>query len=139
MYGAAHTSTVNEKGIVQIAIEYLLGKLSNMSASFAEYYDGKWFDLGKDNRELQGKFTECSKTEINSINDFESIIKSGIANQKSALTNQNSFSSRSHAVFSISSAIHDAKLLLIDIAGNESSKGEENIKKRALLIKHCPN
>lgn len=136
MYGLHHTSTVNVKGIVQIAIEYLLGRVPNMSASFVEYYDGKWSDLGSDDRTFHSKISDkFSKTAISSINDAENIIKSGIANRKTGSTNQNSFSSRSHALLLVSTPIVKSQLLFIDMAGNECIDSKENMKETCFINK----
>lgn len=127
MYGAAHSSIVNVKGIVQIAIEYLLNKVPNMSASFVEYYDGKWRDLGCNDRTFYSKLCETfSKFAINSISDADITIKNGIANRKTGSTDQNSFSSRSHALLLISAPVLNSKLLFVDMAGNECIVGKEN-------------
>lgn len=134
MYGLHHATIANGKGIVQEGIEYLIHKMTNINATFVEYYDSKWRDLQSDDGIFHNKFIDkFRKTSIRMVSDINTIIENGIQKRRTGATNQNAHSSRSHALLMISSPDLDSTLLFIDMAGNESSGGKENIKETCFI------
>lgn len=134
MYGKFHSSNSEENGIIYSAIRYLSDKII-MCAAFIEYYDGKWYDLSILNGKHLGKPNQCTNLQLNSMEDLSSIIKIGLSNRKTAKTNQNNHSSRSHALLVISSPRHTGQIVFVDMAGNECADGKENINETCFINK----
>lgn len=106
-----------------------------MCAAFIEYYDEKWYDLSILNGKHLGKPNQCTNLQLNSMEDLSSIIKVGLSNRKTAKTNQNNHSSRSHALLVISSPRHTGQIVFVDMAGNECADGKENINETCFINK----
>lgn len=125
-----------EKGIITTAIQYLINKVPKMTASFVEYYDGKWCDLAADNALFDAKYTDnYQETEIKSVQDIEVLLERVLRRRTTKSTNQNDSSSRSHAVLTVSCSKGGPKMLFVDMAGNESLKGKENVKETCFINK----
>ncbi|KAH9410732.1 kinesin [Ordospora pajunii] len=103
-------------------------------ASYMEIYNEKIYDL-LEPKELV--LRECNKLivvpnlflkRIESMSEFESVLKQGIKNRTTAETKLNKSSSRSHGILRI--CVGDSKLNLIDLAGSENNRktGNEGIR-----------
>lgn len=106
-----------------------------MQISFSEYRDGKWFDLIGAGKKAFDRSNDVAKIEITAISDVERLIKEGLQKRKTRNTNQNSFSSRSHAILTIHTLTHGSKLIFVDMAGNESADGKENVDETSFINK----
>lgn len=136
MYGTLHCPKSREKGIVLTAVEYLIDKTPTLYASFVEYYDGKWFDLAAEDAAFnQNSKENYQQVKISTVPDIECFISKVIQKRKTKSTNQNRFSSRSHAVLMISTTKQAPNLIFVDMAGNESSEGKENIRETCFINK----
>lgn len=127
---------LNEKGIITTAVEYVIDKLPNITASFIEYYGEQWRDLGADSALFVNKITDnYKKTEITSAQDIGAFLQRMLPKRTTKSTNQNHSSSRSHALLIISSENGGQKMLFVNMAGNESLKGKENVRETCLINK----
>lgn len=127
MYGRLHhPTTTSEIGIVSTAVAYLLGRTSKLQASFIEYRDGKWFDLATGNAINEKQPKNYQRTEIISIGNVQQYLADLLPKRKTRSTNQNTHSSRSNAVLILSN--ENSKIVFVDLAGNETIDGKENIK-----------
>ncbi|XP_031637894.1 kinesin-like protein KIN-14U [Contarinia nasturtii] len=134
MYGTVHCPMSNEKGIISVALDYLLGKSHKLHVSFVEYYNGKWADLLSDNVTMEDKpLKECHEYEIKSIEDIQPFLKNVLQKRNTKSTNQNMRSSRSNAVMILSNG--KSKMLFVDMAGNENIEDKENIKETCSINK----
>ena len=162
---STNNSSFNEKGITSYACEYLFEKLNNKSlcikVSYLEIYNETVIDLLNPNKNslmviednIKGVIVpDLSQYEIKEPNDLVQIIKKGNSRRTMAATNQNAFSSRSHALLQITlnekhNDIVYSKLLIVDLAGSERGgieKGRRreegaNINKSLLSLGNCIN
>lgn len=131
MYGMAH-----EKGIITTAIQYLVDKVPKMTASFVEYYEGKWRDLANKNGLFSQKYMgNYQETEMNSVQDIDVFLERVLHRRKTKQTNQNDTSSRSHAILIVSSGNGGPKMLFVDLAGNEKLEGKDDVKETCSINK----
>lgn len=135
MYGTLH-SAKHEEGIVATAIKYLSDKGLELSASFVEYYDGKWRDLvaGKEIKD-QKLLVNCEMVQIRSVQEMNNFMKSTLIQRTTKRTNQNDTSSRSHAILIISINNVGQKMLFVDMAGNETLDGKSDVKETCFINK----
>ena len=162
---STNNSTFNEKGITSYACEYLFEQLNNKShcikVSYLEIYNETVIDLLNPTKNslmviednIKGVIVpDLSQYEIKEPNDLVQIIKKGNSRRTMAPTNQNIFSSRSHALLQITlnekhNDIVYSKLLIVDLAGSERGgieKGRRreegaNINKSLLSLGNCIN
>lgn len=132
MYGRIHYPNTDDDGLFTTAIKYLLRR-SNIYVNFVEFYDGMWIDLC-DGRSYDKFKDQFQKIKIDSVDDAMTVIKKGLINRKTNATNQNQFSSRSHAMIILSST-HSAKMVFVDMAGNECLDGKENVNETCAINK----
>ena len=183
--GKTHTifgelSSLNgEEGIIINAINYLFEKISFnknkneqhiIKVSYIEIYNENVIDLFSEKSSYlmitedpeNGVYVPNVKEyQIYNINDLKKIINDGNKKRTMASTNQNQFSSRSHAVLQISLEIQKlknvlkktneyeiiiSKLLMVDLAGSEkySENGKRreegcNINKSLFTLGNCIN
>lgn len=129
--GKTHTmvGTETDPGLVFNIVKYLL-EYDQINISFIEIYNEKIFDLFEPKelflREFENKIVISSlKTfSIKSFEEFKKVFSAGNINRKTAETNLNKTSSRSHSILQIS--LNGAKLYLIDLAGSENNKKTGN-------------
>lgn len=135
MFGDKNSTSI-EKGIIHKAIEYLITKAPVMTVSFVEYHMGKWRDLAAHFVSLDDKYANnYEQEEIKSVQDIEMFLERVLCKRTTKSTDQNDSSSRSHAVFTVSIGIGGPKMLFVDMAGNEKSKGKENINETCFINK----
>ena len=158
-------ATFTEKGIITYTCEYLFDKLTNknfaIKVSYLEIYNETVIDLLNPNKtslmiiedNIKGIIVpELSQFEVKESNDLVQIITKGNSRRTMAPTNQNMFSSRSHALLQIT--LHEnneeaiySKLLIVDLAGSERGGIEKgirreegaNINKSLLSLGNCIN
>ena len=147
-----------EEGITIKAINYLFEQLNNtyfedeniVKVSYIEIYNENVIDLLNNNPnslyivedEIKGVYCPNAQEYIvNNYNDLKNIIFKGNKKRTMASTNQNNFSSRSHAILIISLErkhfnknfnnfdVYYSKFLVVDLAGSERG-GQEKGKRR---------
>lgn len=115
----------------------------NLSCSYVEVYNEEVYDLlasNPDQSKNQVNYHPAAKTDcseqshthrsINHVQDALSYLDEGQTRRKTAATNKNAVSSRSHALFTLSVNLTDresnqmrnARLTLVDLAGSECSE-----------------
>lgn len=138
MYGKLHHPAASEIGIVSSAIAYLIVRGSKqLQASFIEFRDGKWIDLTNDNAIEEKLPKNYYKIAIDSVEDIQHYLARLLPKRKTKSTNQNTHSSRSHAVLILSN--ETSKMLFVDLAGNESVHGKENIMETCFINSSLAN
>jgi hypothetical protein len=137
---------------------------TDMKASFFEIYEEKVYDLLSSKNALESplnvqvgvghsvKVEGLTEVKVSSIEEAETIIRSGIANRHIASTNMNRTSSRSHALFTLNIntqlvtsdgllKTRLSKFTVVDLAGSERAherkqkKGEKTIFQKLTCFK----
>ncbi|KAM0671849.1 kinesin motor domain-containing protein [Ordospora colligata] len=133
--GKTHTMVGSEESrglMFNLAQEIL--EHGEFFASYMEIYNEKIYDLLEPKELALREFNKLIVVpnlflkRIESMSEFESVLKQGIKNRTTAETKLNKSSSRSHGILRI--CVGDSKLNLIDLAGSENNRktGNEGIR-----------
>lgn len=123
----------NAKGILCWSVENILGR-SPLHVSCLEITDVNTFDLSKGTKTQLNGLPTAKK--IKSINEFNTFLDKVLAMRTQKPTNQNSTSSRSHLIFSMTMEGKTKNpIVFVDLAGFESPNGKENIHETQFINK----
>lgn len=114
-----------DTGILRKSVEFLLNKsASKLAFEFIEIHGDKVFDCSTQTKiDISRTPSNASKATIESLEQFDEILKISLRNRVQRATNQNITSSRSHAIIKI--CVQNAVLLFADLAGFESQQGKD--------------
>ena len=170
----------NEKGIIFYSVDFLFEQIKNnysnskfvIKFSYFEIYNENIIDLLNNNKgnnlmivedNIKGVYVpDLTEYIITNSNDIKLLINEGNKHRKMSPTNQNQFSSRSHAIIQLNIERHDylnnnnniheeiylSKFLIVDLAGSERGDSLEkgirreegaNINKSLLSLGNCIN
>lgn len=148
--------TENSPGLIQRSLSFFHNNYEQIKLSFIEIYNENMLDLSNPQNEISVREDPVNGVTVDSLNVFSSkslessldFYKKGISNRKTAATQMNENSSRSHSIFTVylemksKSIIKRSKLCFVDLAGsekigdNESERVKEacNINKSLLCL-----
>lgn len=145
----------HEKGLVHLAIEYLLSatesKGHKISVMAFEIYEERVIDLisssrkeNKGTKQHVSDGVECNRVPVHSTNDFDALVKRIESRRSMCSTGLNQSSSRSHGFLRISLESPSdcppsitSSLTFVDLAGSErqsKSKASGNTLKEGIMI-----
>jgi len=125
--------TESNPGLVQRSLSFLHNNYDEIRLSFIEIYNENMLDLSDPKNEINIREDPISGVTVDNLIVFTShslmesleFYRRGIANRKTAATQMNEHSSRSHSIFTISlemkskTIIKRSKLCFVDLAGSE--------------------
>lgn len=148
--------TESDPGLVQRSLSFFHNNYDEIKLSFIEIYNENMLDLFEPENEINIREDPVSGVAVDNLNvitshslmDSLQFYKKGISNRKTAATQMNESSSRSHSIFTISlemknkNIIKRSKLCFVDLAGsekigdNEMERAKEtcNINKSLLCL-----
>lgn len=132
--------TESKPGLVQSSLSFLHNNYDELKLSFIEIYNETMIDLYEPNKQLniredpvEGVVVDCLTTFTSkSLMESLDFYKKGISNRKTAATQMNPNSSRSHSIFTIriqtksKNVIKSSKLCFVDLAGSEKINDYEH-------------
>lgn len=134
MYGTAETD-----GIILMSGEYLLHR-TQIKISMVELIGQNCKDLLDSSGKLSefnstGKMiqTNAQKLAVSDVSQLKSLIQSGMVRRTTKTTNQNTTSSRTHAMTIIEIDGSNHQLIFADLAGYEKSDAKENISETNMI------
>lgn len=135
--GSGKTYTIQgtdgSPGLVQRSLSFFHNNYDEVKLSFIEIYNENMLDLSDPEKEISIREDPVLGVTVDNLNVFVShslmesleFYRRGIANRKTAATQMNENSSRSHSIFTISlemrnkNIIKRSKLCFVDLAGSE--------------------
>lgn len=135
--GSGKTYTIqgtdSNPGLVQRSLSFFHNNYDEIKLSFIEIYNENMLDLSEPKNEISIREDPISGVTVDNLTVFSShslmesleFYKKGIANRKTAATQMNEYSSRSHSIFTISlemkskNIVKRSKLCFVDLAGSE--------------------
>ncbi|ELA42858.1 uncharacterized protein VICG_00173 [Vittaforma corneae ATCC 50505] len=135
--GSGKTYTIqgtdSSPGLAQRSLSFFHNNYDEVKLSFIEIYNENMLDLSVPENEISIREDPVLGVTVDSLNVFIShslmesleFYKRGIANRKTAATQMNENSSRSHSIFTISlemknkNIVKKSKLCFVDLAGSE--------------------
>lgn len=134
MYGTTETN-----GIIVMSGEYLLHR-TQIIISMVELIgqnckdlldaSGKMVDFNSTGKKIQ---TNAQKVAVSDVSQLKSLIQSGMVRRTTKTTNQNSTSSRTHAMTIIEISGSNHQLIFADLAGYENSDDKENLAETNMI------
>lgn len=135
--GSGKTYTIqgtdSSPGLVQRSLSFFHNNYDEIKLSFIEIYNENMIDLYEPENEINIREDPVQGVTVDNLNIFAShsllesleFYRKGISNRKTAATQMNENSSRSHSIFTISlemknkNIVKRSKLCFVDLAGSE--------------------